>query len=617
MKIAAILALSCFSFFAFAQNVPQKFGDVSINELKMKEYPADTSATAVILFDKAVSEVAWGSTSVVTYKRHIRIKIFDKSAFDDWATEKLIFQRGGLSKLKAVTYNLENGLIVQSTLHDDAIFKSKDNKYYDEVRFTLPNVKEGSVLEYSYVISSDGVHGFYFQHSIPTALSEYTLEIPKTVSYRKFLKGTLKPTKHEAFNGGEKWVFENVPAFKPEPYMPSEDEYISQIDFSFTKSNWFAISAMLLDDFDFGKTVTGSIFLQKTTDELVAGIKDPKEKIKVITNYVKQSLEWDGTLNIYAEDLKTVFKDRKGTSADINLALASMLKKAGVSVDMVLVSTRGNGFVNSDLPSLSQFNYTICLAYIDSVGVLLDATEKYLPWNVLPTRCLNGRGFIVSSENFGFPYIGTEVKKKTTVRADLVLNDTGELTGKLTYTRDGYAAQEMRKSLNSKGKEVYLKDFLGSSEYRVSNSEFKDIEDVEKVVTEIHEVVVDGHGTVAGDMIYINPFVTSQTEENPFKAEKRDFPLDFVTPTEHLYMCNLVIPPGYVVDELPESKLMMLPEKAGKFFYQVTQQGNKLVIASSIMINQRVFTQDQYPNLRELYSRVVAKQSEQIVLKKK
>jgi len=502
-------------------------------------------------------------------------------------------------------------------LQDDAIFKSKDNKYFDEVRFTLPNVKAGSVLEYSYVISSDGVRGFQFQHDIPTAWSEYTLEIPKTVSYRKFIKGTLKPTKHEEFNGGEKWVFANVPAFKPEPYMPSEDEYISQIDFSFSKSSWFGISAMLLDDFNFGKTVTGFPFLQKKTDELIAGIKDSKEKIRVITNYVKESLEWDGTLDIYAEDLKTVFKDRKGNAADINLALASMLNKAGVPVDMVLISTRGNGFVNQDMAELSQFNYTICVAYIDTVGILLDATEKYLPWNVLPTRCLNGRGYIVSSENFGFPFINSEAKRKSTVRADLVLNDTGELTGKLTYTRDGYAAHEMRKSLNTKGKEIYLKDFLGLNEYRVSNSEFKDIENVEKVATEVHDVVVDGHGTVAGDMIYINPFITSQTEENPFKTEKRDFPLDFVTPTEQLYMCNLVIPPGYVVDELPESKLMLLPDKAGKFFYQVTQQGNKLVIASSIQINQRVFTQDQYPNLRELYSRVVAKQSEQIVLKKK
>jgi hypothetical protein len=34
-------------------------------------------------------------------------------------------------------------------------------------------------------------------------------------------------------------------------------------------------------------------------------------------------------------------------------------------------------------------------------------------------------------------------------------------------------------------------------------------------------------------------------------------------------------------------------------------------------INKTLFAQDEYPNLREFYNQVVAKQDEQIVLKKK
>jgi hypothetical protein len=36
-----------------------------------------------------------------------------------------------------------------------------------------------------------------------------------------------------------------------------------------------------------------------------------------------------------------------------------------------------------------------------------------------------------------------------------------------------------------------------------------------------------------------------------------------------------------------------------------------------MQINKNLFPQDEYPNLREFYSQVVAKQTEQIVLKKK
>jgi hypothetical protein len=71
------------------------------------------------------------------------------------------------------------------------------------------------------------------------------------------------------------------------------------------------------------------------------------------------------------------------------------------------------------------------------------------------------------------------------------------------------------------------------------------------------------------------------------------------------------------VDELPQSRLMMLPGNAAKYAFNVTQNGNSIVVTSSMQINKNLFTQEEYPNLREFYTQVVAKQAEQIVLKKK
>jgi len=42
-----------------------------------------------------------------------------------------------------------------------------------------------------------------------------------------------------------------------------------------------------------------------------------------------------------------------------------------------------------------------------------------------------------------------------------------------------------------------------------------------------------------------------------------------------------------------------------------------LSITSSLNINRSLFSQVEYPNLREFYNVMVAKQAEQIVLKKK
>jgi hypothetical protein len=49
----------------------------------------------------------------------------------------------------------------------------------------------------------------------------------------------------------------------------------------------------------------------------------------------------------------------------------------------------------------------------------------------------------------------------------------------------------------------------------------------------------------------------------------------------------------------------------------VAQTESYITVTSSFQLNKNLFTQEEYPNLREFYTQVVAKQTEQIVLKKK
>ena len=156
-----------------------KFGEVVKEELTMKSYALDSAAAAIILFDKGSTSLTYAQTGVLTYKRHVRIKIFRKEARDDWASVTLFVKRGTFSKLNGITYNLEKDSVVKSEINDNAIFKKRYNKYIDEINFTLPNVKEGSVIEYNYIIKGNiGVSRWQFQYSIPVVLSEYAVEVP-------------------------------------------------------------------------------------------------------------------------------------------------------------------------------------------------------------------------------------------------------------------------------------------------------------------------------------------------------------------------------------------------------------------------------------------------------
>jgi hypothetical protein len=106
-------------------------------------------------------------------------------------------------------------------------------------------------------------------------------------------------------------------------------------------------------------------------------------------------------------------------------------------------------------------------------------------------------------------------------------------------------------------------------------------------------------------------------KENLFKLDKREYPVDFGSPIEKVYMSKIRVPNEFVVDELPKSKIFMLPGNAAKYTFNLSQAGDLLTVVSVLQINKSMFTQDEYPDLREFYTQVVAKQAEQIVLKKK
>jgi hypothetical protein len=355
-----------------------------VEDLKMTTYANDSSAAAFYLFDYGEAYVASNASGLVlNFERHFRIKILKTEGLE-YANLAVGLWRNGSSEekvtsLKAVTYNLENGSMVESKMSKEGVFKEKVNKNMVLQKFTLPNVKVGSVIECSYTVVSEYYWRFpnwRFQYKIPVQHSEYWSLIPEFFIFEKYMQGYVAPTSYEVkrmnstdFNvDGHHWIIKNVPAFKEELFMTSESDYMAKVNFAISYVNvpgrpvleimgsWKKLNDELLEDESFGKVITGSNFLKKKVDELTAGMTDQQQKVAVIHDYVKQNMEWDGFEDIYPDNLKDAMELKKGSSADINLMLASMLEKAGIPVEAVLLSTRDHGFVRQSYPMQQQFN---------------------------------------------------------------------------------------------------------------------------------------------------------------------------------------------------------------------------------------------------------------------
>lgn len=427
-----------------------------------------------------------------------------------------------------------------------------------------------------------------------------------------------------------RWVAQNVPAFKPEPYITSSRDYISRMNFELSSTqfpnsplkkymgSWEDINKQYADSESFGGEVTGNGFLKKTVEEVTNGIAEPEQKISAIVNYVKQNIAWDGySRKVTSKPMRKVLDEKKGNSAEINLLLASMLEKASINVYPVLLSTRDHGFIREATPISSQFNYVVCLAAIGDKTFLLDATEKLLPVGMLPERCLNGNGLIVSKGGFRWTPLQTKTKSRIVVNADLTLTPEANLVGKLQIDRSGYDALAGRKKYFSKDEADYVKDFIGTRSWEISKSEIGNAKEIHQPMKEVYDLTVSEHITAAGNVFYLNPLLLYRIDENPLKLETREYPVDFSSPFERIVICRITLPEGFDVDELPQPKAISLPANAGRYTYSVTQAGRVLNILSNFQINQSIFVPQEYAHLREFYNQVVAKQAEQIVLKKK
>lgn len=118
-------------------------------------------------------------------------------------------------------------------------------------------------------------------------------------------------------------------------------------------------------------------------------------------------------------------------------------------------------------------------------------------------------------------------------------------------------------------------------------------------------------------VFYFNPVLAGKWTTNPLKSKDRIYPIDLGTAISAAYIANFTLPDGYVLEEMPKTEIVMLPEKGGKFAYQVRQTNNVIQVNSSIQVTRTRFMPEEYPHLKEFFERVVQKHAQPLVIKKK
>ena len=612
---AITFCIACHLTYAKA---PIKFGKIDIEDLKMTIYEPDTSASAVVL-----CKYGYFNANSYNFTTITRVKILKKSGVE---LSEFTFPGRESMQVRGKVFNLENGEIAEERLKNESIYKVKVTEDYYIIRVALPNIKVGSVYDIETTEQFLPAE-FAFQREIPVKYCELKLEESAEINYRKRPRGFV-PIK--SVKTGQFYV-ENMPAFKPEPFLDSSENYLTKLEFDilnihvpdfyreFTTS-WEAVNKRLRSRSYFaGALLNGVGALNSIKKEIEANYTNPYDKMVAAYEAIKQ-VKWNERTTLYASEthLGGVFKDKKGNSAEINMLLYQLLNKLDVHALPLAISTRKNGQLHRFYPSLEKLNYMLILAKIGNDEYLLDATEKMMPANMLPLRCLNKSGRLINNESGKWVDLQTDKKEKNFVVYDLKLNEDFEAEGSMECSRYDYAAYDFRKAYeNFASDEDFLNDMESNHPgLRIKSFTFTDLDSIYKPLKDNYTIKVNNIAQKVGDLVMINPFVFEKVDDNPFKLEERNYPVDFAYKREKVVMSTINIPDGYVFNTVPKPARISLPEKAGSVLISYSVNGNSLTTVYKMKINKPVFLQTEYPFLKQLYALIIEKHAEPVVLKK-
>jgi hypothetical protein len=542
--------------------------------------------------------------------------------------------------LKATTYNLQNGKVVATDLDSKSVYTDKINQNLTEKKFTFPALQAGSIVEYSYTLTSPfffNLPSWIFQGKYPCLWSEYEADIPKSLVYINFSQGYLPFTINTTDVGVRgntinRWVISHVPPLKEEPYTTTINNYVSKIEFQFTggqmgnatlESNmdsWGKLNDQLLQSNQFGNDLDGNnAWLKDDLKKITLGAADDLEKAHRIYDYIRDHFACTSHNSVMLDNtLRTAYDKKSGSEADLNLLLVAMLTHEKIQADPVILSTRSHGFTNSVFPQLTNFNYVICRVTIGTSAWYLDASEPCVGFGELPSRCYNGYARVIKRDNPSAVSLDADLVTETKKTTVFVSNDDkGGLVARFEFSPGCSEASEMRQNVKENGEAAFVKKLQTAytGDAKIVNLAIDSLQQPDQPLDLSYDLQLPIDK--AAGFFYLNPMLGEGYSENPFKSAERAYPVEMPYTTDRIYILSMDIPEGYAVDEVPKSARVSLNENEGFFEYVISKDDQQIQLRSRVKLLKANYKPEDYESLRSFFALIVEKENEQIVFKKK
>lgn len=634
-----------------AQNYFDEIGRLSPDQLKITSCSFDPTASALVLFDVGKSRFVRTENGFdILFERVTRIKILNEAGKKYAEISIPFYQEGSIQEKvevsKAFTYTIVDGNISKIVeLNPKTCYEVKTSENWKALKFAMPNVQPGSIIEYKYSILSQyhfNLQDWDFQWDIPVLYSSYEVRMIPFYEYAWAIQGRQSMDElsksednsalDQEFFGTKfhdmvyKFGLKNIPAFVDEEYTPSREDDIIKIDFQLSAfyhldgvkikimTTWPDLVTDYLKEENFGRYLKKS----KNSAEKVlspdslAG-KTQTQKFNYIVNYAKDNFKWNHENSQFANKSASDFlKDKTGNSADVNLWVVGALQQIGIESYPVAVSTRNHGKIHSDYPFSSAFNTVIGYATVDGNPMLVDATDPYCPNTRISIRCMNDKGLLIDKDNM--KWISLQSPSVSNLYTYLKIDSIGkEQHAAISVRASDYEAVTYKNEY-ANDKESLLSD-LSKKMYQVFDTTLKFKYSLERTMPYAFSYSLIAKSEMINSKIYVEPFLKEVFSKNPLTQKTRTYPVDITYPVYRIYQSEVVIPEGYKVEFLPANS----SQSDGLFDldYTTTQNAEKILVSLKYTFKNSLYAPEDYSKVKAFFDRIVKKGSEQVVLVRK
>jgi hypothetical protein len=628
--------------------------------LKSTIPPIDQNASAVILYEIGTTD---GTNGVDMYHYEIAFKIYNAKNIGN-LVDIIIPKKsyGVVKKLKGITYNLEDGNITENKVEKSEIIMEDYTDGLDIVKVSMPGIKDGSVVTYSYEVKNSSMPSSWnFQRDEPVLYSRFNFNRSEMLMFTPMIhtsvefKSFTNMKKMDASSGWalyaegphafsphiiqRSWVRKNVPAFKKEDLMGPEVQFVERVKLNYNgvvgpgmqypiAESWDKHIKEIWHDKILVQAFDKSGFLDETVKNIVKDIPEELDKAKAIFYYVQKNIQ----NRSYGDDIRKVFEAKQGDQAGINKLLCAMLRNAGLKSDMILLSNKYNDKLSEVLPNPSDITNLITRVEINGVSYQLNAAEKDLPFGYLPLSYYNGYSRIVSKEGGVIELDASLARNISNTIVYLNANKEAGNTYRFKMIREMgvYTGMDFRKAWRSDSttiKQHFIDRGLDEgaegekhmSGLKITDVTFENINEVDKNVRVVLYGTVDLGDAV--DMVILDPYFKKIFSENPIRnVNDRKYPVEYDYISQEKYKIYIQLSDKYMFDDYPVGKNIAL-DPAGLMRY--TSSVNIDTARNAAMIqcqfDNKILLLDakEVGTLSEFYNAIIKQQNQKILLKLK